>query len=644
MEATLQENPGARRLVAGWLKFALGALALSTVFAMLVVGTRTPLLSGFAFAKEFFRSALVLHVSFALTVWFFVCAAAMWTLAAGGAGPARRAALALAYAGAAAMTVAPFVGTPLPVLSNYVPVLDSRIFLLGLVGFVAGVALCGAAATGDIVRRLKADPHDVWRFGVLLSIATMAMALVSLAASMKTTGVPAEQSGFELLFWGPGHLLQFVHTLLMMTAWIVLGERVLGGAVASQRWLYGLLLLAALPILAAPIIHILYPVDGPEFRRAFTTIMTWGSWPAAVLLATRILLQMVRAGRAAWAKPEALPLGLSILLLFIGCIIGASIRGETTMVTAHYHGTVGAVTLAYMGLGYYLLPAFGFSANGGRLARWQLSLYGTGLLLLAFSLAWLGSMGALRKTPHSELAAQSTMAFSAMQLGGLLSLVGDILLVVCIMRSTRQHGDSGADKKQPQSRSRDVRLRALVLTSSLVVMIGLTVMYLPKWLNAPPEVKRSEDARVAHVQEKTDAEIKLRFEQGVAMLNAKEYEHALTAFHRVLQLSPSLPEAHVNTGFALIGLERYAIARDFFESAIELRKDQLNAYYGLAMALEGLKDIPGALGAMRTYVHLAPAEDAYRIRAEAAVWEWETKMTEERNKTLAAKKAGTAVR
>lgn len=640
MDAAFQENPGARRLVAGWVKFALSALALSTVFAMLVVGTRTPLLSGFAFAREFFRSALVLHVAFALVVWFFVCAAAMWTLAAGGSGPVRRAALALACAGAAAMTIAPFLGTPLPVLSNYVPVLDSRIFLFGLAGFIAGVVLCGAAATGDIVRRLKANPRDVWRFGVLLSIAAMAMALVSFAASMRTTGLPAEQSGFELLFWGLGHLLQFVHALLMMTAWIVLGERILGAAVAPQRWLYGLLLLAALPILSAPVIHILHPADGPDFRQAFTSLMTWGSWPAAVLLASRILLQMVRAGRAAWAKPEALPLALSILLFFLGCIMGASINGETTMVTAHYHGTVGAVTMAYMGFGYYLLPAFGFSASGGRLARWQLSLYGAGLLLLAFSLAWLGLMGAPRKTPHSELAAQSTVAFSAMELGGLLSLIGVTLFVVSIMRSTRQ----GGQKEQPRAHPRDVRLRALVLTSSLVVMIGLTVIYLPNWLNASPAVKRAEDARVAHVQEKTDAEIKLRFEQGVAMLNAREYEHALTAFHRVLQLAPNLTEAHVNTGFALIGLKRYAIARDFFESAIELRKDQVNAYYGLAVALEGLNDIPGALGAMRTYVHLAPAGDAYLKRAEAAVWEWEAIMTEERSKTQLAKKAGTAVR
>ena len=38
------------------------------------------------------------------------------------------------------------------------------------------------------------------------------------------------------------------------------------------------------------------------------------------------------------------------------------------------------------------------------------------------------------------------------------------------------------------------------------------------------------------------------------MLHAKQYEHALHAFHRVLELDPAMPEAHVNAGFALLGM------------------------------------------------------------------------------------------
>ena len=194
-------------------------------------------------------------------------------------------------------------------------------------------------------------------------------------------------------------------------------------------------------------------------------------------------------------------------------------------------------------------------------------------------------------------------------------------------------------RKAGQRKSRDVRLRALTLTAGLVIAGGLAIAFMPEGLrtsvaNAP------EAVRAVHARNKAETEIKQRFQQGVDMLNNKQYEQALTAFHRVLELAPNMPEAHVNAGFALIGLRRFAVARDFFEGALALRTDQVNAYYGLAEALEGLNDLPGALGAMRTYLHLAPANDPYRRKAESAVWEWGDKVAEDRRNALAAKQTG----
>ncbi len=108
------------------------------------------------------------------------------------------------------------------------------------------------------------------------------------------------------------------------------------------------------------------------------------------------------------------------------------------------------------------------------------------------------------------------------------------------------------------------------------------------------------------------------------LLNHRQYEPAAAAWHKVLALAPRLPEAHVNMGFTMIGLQRYPMARDFFASAIELNSGQTNAYFGLALAQDALGDRPGALGAMRSYVHLARADDPFRRRANAAIWEWET--------------------
>lgn len=76
------------------------------------------------------------------------------------------------------------------------------------------------------------------------------------------------------------------------------------------------------------------------------------------------------------------------------------------------------------------------------------------------------------------------------------------------------------------------------------------------------------------------AEIEQRFGQAVVMLHARRYEEALVALERVITLSPRLPEAYVNSGYALLGLEQYENARDFFLAATELDPYQGNAYWG----------------------------------------------------------------
>ena len=133
----------------------------------------------------------------------------------------------------------------------------------------------------------------------------------------------------------------------------------------------------------------------------------------------------------------------------------------------------------------------------------------------------------------------------------------------------------------------------------------------------------------AHATAAREKEIAQRFQEAVMMLHAKQYDYAITALHRVIELSPRMPEAYVNMGFALLGLKKYKAAGDFFNGAIDIRPYQANAYWGLAVSLEGMNDLEGALGAMRTYIHLAPSDpnsQDYVRRARSAVWEWETRL------------------
>ena len=88
-------------------------------------------------------------------------------------------------------------------------------------------------------------------------------------------------------------------------------------------------------------------------------------------------------------------------------------------------------------------------------------------------------------------------------------------------------------------------------------------------------------------------------------------------------MDPEMPEAYVNLGFALVGLERWREAGDFFMSAATLNPEQANAYYGLAVALDARGDREGALGAMRSFVHLSAPDDPFVPKARAALWEWQ---------------------
>jgi Flp pilus assembly protein TadD len=159
----------------------------------------------------------------------------------------------------------------------------------------------------------------------------------------------------------------------------------------------------------------------------------------------------------------------------------------------------------------------------------------------------------------------------------------------------------------------------LPLRRASALLMLLAVLMTGLWLDQRPLPAPVAPARMPH-----EAEVTRRFNEGVVMLHARQYEHAAAAMHRVLALAPTLPEAHVDMGYALLGLKRAAEARRFFEGAIDLRPAQANAYYGLALAWEASGDRAMATGAMRSYLHLARNESPQHLaRARAALWEWQ---------------------
>ena len=140
-------------LARGWLWLGLLALVGSGLFSILLVLSRTPYVNQWLPAANFFQVSLVLHVDLSVLVWFVAQGGMLWSIHG-----TRRGthwgwlALAVAAVGTLAMALAPFLNRGDPVMANYIPVLDSPLFLGGLVVFGAGTALL-------VLRSLLAAPR-----------------------------------------------------------------------------------------------------------------------------------------------------------------------------------------------------------------------------------------------------------------------------------------------------------------------------------------------------------------------------------------------------------------------------------------------------------------------------------------------------
>jgi hypothetical protein len=433
-----------RRLAVAWLWLALGALLASGVYAIVLVAARAPFLQPLLPHVEFFRIALVAHVNLSVLVWFAAFAVVLWTIA--GTERALTAgwiALWLAVLGTVAICVAPFVAPGTPIMSNYVPMIDSGGFLFALLLFGLGfglAALRALFAPAQVGTRL--DAADALRFGLNTAAVAAVMSLLALGASLATVATTLDPATYyELLYWGAGHVVQFAWSLLMMVAWLWLAALTGVRIPLSPRVVVVLFAIGLVAVFATPLFYLAWDVASVEFRRLFTWQMRFGGGLAIVPLTLALGIGLVRAQRpAADLVPCRAALLASVLLFACGGLIGFLIQGSDVRVPAHYHGTIVGITLALMGLTYALLPRLGFTRPLPRVARWQPWLYGGGQLLHITGLVWSGGYGVQRKVAGAEQILRTPgeiAGMGLMGLGGLVAVAGGIVFAVIVVAQLR---------------------------------------------------------------------------------------------------------------------------------------------------------------------------------------------------------------
>ncbi|MBL8491029.1 MAG: cbb3-type cytochrome c oxidase subunit I, partial [Rhodocyclaceae bacterium] len=414
-----------RRLARGWLWIGIAALIGSGLLAVLLVLARTPGIQDVFPLRDFFRAALVVHVDLSVAIWFMAFAGVPWSLIGGARWAAlARSGLVLAAIGTALLTLSPFFPGALPVLNNYIPVLDHPVFFAGL-----GIAGAGFALT--IVRTLVcglpgAATGSSLAWGIWLSSLAGAVAMVLFGAGWLQRPAWEGQALYEAVFWAGGHALQFQHTLLLAVGWFALAAALGHPPLRLPRTTALLFWLAALPVAAAPLVLLAGPPGSAGHVAGYARLMEWGH-PLMLPLVAAAGLALYRVlGQSSPLKSAFLA---SFVLFAAGGVLAYMIRGANVVIPAHYHGSIVGVTLAFMGLTYLLLPRLGWAEPTGRLARWQPYVDGGGQLLHILGLAWSGGYGVQRKVAGAEqvlVSVPQKIGMGMMGLGGLIAIIGGL--------------------------------------------------------------------------------------------------------------------------------------------------------------------------------------------------------------------------
>ena len=429
-----------RRTTTAWLLLGLAALVMAGLYSILLVLARTPMVQELTPFIDFFHITLVLHVNLSVLIWLLSMAGVFWSLSSGREMPRwDRLSFWLAAGGTAIVILSPFVGADEPLMNNYVPVLQHPVFFTGLGLFTTGI--CSHLIRSLFTRNHDAGLEGALSFGITFSAVIAAVAIAAFLASLY--GIPGSMEGqvyFEYLFWGGGHILQFCYTLLMLIAWVILATNSQCHYVLSPRVTLLLLVILALPVVTVPFLYLAHDIVSPGHRLAFTQLMKFGGL-SCLPLGLAVLASMRGSGRPRGeGRYLRSALVASVVLFTAGGIMGFMVSGLNVVIPAHYHGSTVGVTIAFMGLVYYLLPRLGFGPISPRMAYWQPYIYGGGQLMHIIGLAWSGGYGVQRKTAGLVQGVDrlgEAAGMGLMGLGGLVSVIGGFLFLVVAYMSIR---------------------------------------------------------------------------------------------------------------------------------------------------------------------------------------------------------------
>ncbi|VAX25816.1 hypothetical protein MNBD_NITROSPINAE02-1833 [hydrothermal vent metagenome] len=428
-----------------WLFVAITAIIFMGAYVFMIVLSRTPGFNLLFTEQDFFRTALVTHVVLSIVIWFIAFIVfLMYTFTQEDKSGMVDQIMALGgLLGVLFIVATPFTGPASPETNNYVPTLNRPLYLMGLGLFF------GSASLGFILRlpalvksvvKVKSTPVIIMGALTLAGASVVIGVMLMVVAKFMLAGV-AEMDQYprlyyELLFWGGGHVLQFANTMGMVAGWSYITYRLTGKPPVNDKVAYIVLSVVAVFVFISPFQFFFLSIDSVEFRRFFTLLKNWGVSLGPIAAGIGIL--MLRARIKEDNSFIRRGLFLSMTLFAMGGLIALTISGSDTRVPAHYHGTIGGVTLCYMTMGLIAMVDNGWLDHRSKWLKAQVTLYGAGQATLVTGLFAGGLLGGLARKIYGQAqtldSVEKIFSMAVMGAGGLLAITSGAIFAILMLK------------------------------------------------------------------------------------------------------------------------------------------------------------------------------------------------------------------
>jgi cytochrome c oxidase subunit 1 len=426
------ENASAKELLA-WARLGILVLAIAGIMALLVATSRIPGIEKLSlWPIGFFQKGLVVHVIFSFIIWFLAIYGALLCLFIGrqAGGYFGRIIAGMAFAASAFMAIPAFMNKSVASLNNYVPTIINPVFYIGL-------GLLGAALLFQTFRYLNQKNlfnRTLNTFKSIISLAALLFAvsiICLIIAGFQLWGESPSEDFNENLFWGFGHILQFMNVAMLIGAWVYLAN-ISGLSITPGPYrLAGALLLLA--SFAGPLIYGFSEPFSATQQLAFTNLQYAFAPVTAVVLFSLAAASNRLSRPYPWRNPAFLTLVLSMFVFCIGGILGLFVDGADTRTPAHYHGVIAGINLAFMGLYYTLfLPLLGRAIRITKIIYIQIAMFAGGQTLASIGLFMAGGYGVPRKVAGADQGLEAIGAYAGMfmnGIGALIAIIGGVLFI-----------------------------------------------------------------------------------------------------------------------------------------------------------------------------------------------------------------------